>query len=181
MSGDARDDTDFDRLFALYYEELREIASRHLRREREGHTLQPTALIHEAYLKLSERPRIEWLEPVRFRAFVSKAMRQILIDHARGRATQKRGGDPVQITLHSELVGTEATSTVDLLDLDRALTRLGRQDPRLARVVECRFFGGLNARETAETLTISTSTVERDWARAKAYLHRLLAPVPTKN
>ncbi len=172
--------TEFDRLFTLYYEELREIARRHLRRERTGHTLQTTALMHEAYVKLGDRPEIEWREPVRFRAFVSKAMRHVLIDHARGRATHKRGGDAIQVTLQTELGGPEQTSPIELLDLDRALTQLGAHDPRLVRVVECRFFGGLTAAEIAETLGISTSTVERDWARAKAYLHRLLAPNPTE-
>jgi RNA polymerase sigma factor (TIGR02999 family) len=170
--------TEFDRLFTLYYDELREIARRHLRRERVGHTLQTTALMHEAYLKLGDRPEIEWQEPVRFRAFVSKAMRHVLIDHARGRATHKRGGGAIQITLQAEMAGADEASSIELLDLDRALTQLGDYDPRLVRVVECRFFGGLTAAEIAETLDISASTVERDWARAKAYLQRLLSPPP---
>jgi RNA polymerase sigma factor (TIGR02999 family) len=172
------DGSEFDRLFTLYYDELREIARHHLRGERIGHTLQTTALMHEAYIKLSDRPEIEWREPVRFRAFISKAMRHILIDHARGRATHKRGGGAVQITLETQMGAAEETSPIDLLDLDRALTQLGAHDARLVRVVECRFFGGLSAREIAEALEISPSTVERDWTRAKAYLHRLLAPAP---
>lgn len=167
--------TEFDRLFASLYPELREIARRHLRRERTSHTLQTTALVHEAYVKLGDRPEIAWREPARFRAFVSKAMRHILIDYARGRATQKRGADAIQVTLHPGMATADPRS-VDLLDLDRALERLGAHDSRLVRVVECRFFGGLTANETAEALEISTSTVERDWARAKAYLNRMLAP-----
>lgn len=168
--------TEFDRLFALFYPELREIARRHLRRERSGHTLQTTALVHEAYVKLGDRPEITWREPARFRAFVSKAMRHVLIDHARGRATHKRGGAAVQVTLQPGMAVAEPAWTVDLLDLDRALEQLGAYDDRLVRVVECRFFGGLTANEIAEALAISPSTVERDWTRAKAYLHRMLAP-----
>lgn len=168
--------TEFDRLFALFYPELREIARRHLRRERSGHTLQTTALVHEAYVKLGDRPELTWREPARFRAFVSKAMRHVLIDHARGRATHKRGGGAVQVTLQPGLAVADPAWSVDLLDLDRALERLGEHDSRLVRVVECRFFGGLTANETAAALEISPSTVERDWTRARAYLHRMLAP-----
>lgn len=174
---DTGGDTEFDRLFALFYPELREIARHHLRRERRGHTLQTTALVHEAYIKLGDRPELTLRDPARFRAFVSKAMRHILIDHARGRATQKRGAGAIQITLQPGMAIADPP-TVDLLDLDRALERLGALDARLVRVVECRFFGGLTANETAEALEVSTSTVERDWTRAKAYLHRMLTPGP---
>jgi RNA polymerase sigma factor (TIGR02999 family) len=170
--------SDFDQLFALFYEELREIARLHLRRERDDHTLQTTALVHEAYVKLSARPEIEWREPARFRAFVSKAMRHVLIDHARSRATDKRGGGAIHVTLVPGLDATQPEASVDLLDLDRALEQLGAFDERLVQVVECRFFGGLTAQETADTLEISTSTVERDWTRARVYLRRLLAPHP---
>lgn len=165
---------EFDRLFSLFYDELREIARRHLRRERSGHTLQTTALVHEAYVKLGARPEIPWREPARFRAFVSKAMRHVLIDHARSRATDKRGGGALHVTLQPGIGTAQQPSPVHLLDLDRALTQLGAYDARLARVVECRFFGGLTARETAEALDISPSTVERDWTRAKTYLYHLL-------
>lgn len=168
---------EFDRLFALFYDELREIARRHLRRERAGHTLVTTALVHEAYLKLSERPEIEWRESVRFRAFVSKAMRHVLIDHARGRGTRKRGGEVIHVTLQPGSVASEQPS-VDLIELDEALSQLASHDPRLERVVECRFFGGLSTGETAEVLGVSSSTVERDWTRAKAYLYHLLRDGP---
>lgn len=167
--------SEFDRLFALFYPELREIARRHLRHERSGHTLQTTALVHEAYVKLGDRPEISWRDPARFRAFVSKAMRHILIDHARGRATHKRGAGAIQVTLQPGMAVDDPSWSVELLDLDRALERLGAHDSRLVRVVECRFFGGLTVNEIAEALEISTSTVERDWTRAKAYLHRMLA------
>jgi len=166
---------EFDRLFALFYDELRDIAHRHLRREREGHTLVTTALVHEAYLKLSDRPEFEWGESVRFRAFVSRAMRHVLVDHARGRGAQKRGGDAIHVTLQTGGGwGAEEPPALALVDLDEALTTLAGHDPRLERVVECRFFGDLSIQETAEALGISTSTVERDWTRAKAYLHQLL-------
>jgi RNA polymerase sigma factor (TIGR02999 family) len=164
---------DFDSLFALCYDELREIARRHLRRERSGHTLAATALVHEAYLKLAERPEFAWGESVRFRAFVSRAMRHVLVDHARGRNTRKRGGEVIHVTLQPGVVGSAQPAT-DLLELDEALAQLAIHDPRLVRVVECRFFGGLTVTETAEALGISPSTVERDWTRARAYLHQLL-------
>jgi RNA polymerase sigma-70 factor, ECF subfamily len=164
---------DFDSLFALCYDELREIARRHLRGERSGHTLAATALVHEAYLKLSGRPEFQWGETVHFRAFVSKAMRHVLVDHARARFAKKRGGDVIHVTLQPDSVAAEQPST-DLIELDEALVQLGLHDPRLVRVVECRCFGGLTVPETAEALGLSTSTVERDWTRARAYLRQLL-------
>lgn len=169
---------DFNEFFSRNYEELREIARLHLQRESSGHTLQATALVHEAYLKLIQYEKSTWKESARFRAFVSKAMRHVLIDHARSRATEKRGGGVVHVTLVPGITAADAQSPVSLLELDDALTRLGGYDERLVRVVECRFFGGLSTRETAEALDISISTVERDWTRARSYLHRMLFAQP---
>ncbi|CAN5710200.1 MAG: sigma-70 family RNA polymerase sigma factor [Gemmatimonadetes bacterium] len=168
---------DFDGLFALCYDELREIARRHLRHERSGHTLVATALVHEAYIKLANRPEVEWGESVRFRAFVSKAMRHVLVDHARGRNTRKRGGEVIHVTLQPGLVAAEQPS-IDLIEFDDALCQLATLDPRLVQVVECRCFGGLGLQDTAAALGVSSRTVERDWTRAKAYLRQLLAGDP---
>jgi RNA polymerase sigma factor (TIGR02999 family) len=168
----------FDRLFASAYDELRDIARLHLKRERAGHTLQPTALVNEAWLKLSGRPDFPVADSNAFRALVSRAMRQILIDHARARGADKRGGAAVHVTLHTDVPAAEP-QPVDLLELDDALADLGRRDPRLERVVECHFFGGLSKAETAQALGVSTRTVERDWLRARAYLDQLLRAPPS--
>jgi RNA polymerase sigma factor (TIGR02999 family) len=165
----------FDRVFASAYDELREIARRHLRRERAGHTLEATGLVHEAWLKLAGRTDLPDHEVATFRACVSRAMRQILIDHARARAARKRGGAPVQVTLDIA-IGAVEPQPIDLIELDQALAELGRRDPRLEQVVECHFFGGMSKSETADALGVSTRTVERDWLRARAYLDRLLRP-----
>jgi RNA polymerase sigma factor (TIGR02999 family) len=129
--------------------------------------------VHEAYLKLLHRDDVPWREPERFRAFVSSAMRRILVDHARRRSASKRGGGVVPVTLQAEYVAVRP-GTPDLLALDDALRQLGQLDARLERVVECRFFGGLGVKETAQALGISLRTAERDWTRAKAHLRRLL-------
>jgi RNA polymerase sigma factor (TIGR02999 family) len=156
------------------YDELHRLAEQYLSRERSGHTLQPTALVHEAYLKLVEHgDSRDWQSKTHFQAVASRAMRQILVDHARRRASQKRGGDFVRITLASELPDTQAD--VDLLALDEAMTELERLDARKCRVVEMRFFGGLTAREAADLLDISPKTAEADWYFARAWLHKQLA------
>jgi RNA polymerase sigma factor (TIGR02999 family) len=167
---------EFDRLFAVLYDDLRAIARRHLRRERPGHTLVTTALVHEAYLRLEHRPEIPWDDRQRFLAFISRAMRRILVDHARRHGAAKRGGGKV-VTLQPAAAPIHPRST-DLLALDEALQRLGAKDDRLERVVECRFFGGLSSEETAEALGVSLRTAERDWTRAKAYLYELLKEQP---
>ncbi|TVP46732.1 MAG: sigma-70 family RNA polymerase sigma factor [Gemmatimonadales bacterium] len=174
--GDA-DRIAFNELFAALYPDLRRIALRHLRRERTDHTLSPTSLVHEAYLKLEHRAEIPWHDRQRFLAFISRAMRRILVDHARQRASFKRGGGNHPVTLQTGSVIVHPRST-DLLALDEALARLGERDPRLERVVECRFFGGLSSAETAEALGVSLRTAERDWMRARAYLHELLEERP---
>jgi RNA polymerase sigma-70 factor, ECF subfamily len=165
---------EYDRLFSALYEDLRQIAHRHLRWERPDHTLDATALVHEAYVRLCHRDEIPWRDPQRFRAFISTAMRRILVDHARRRGADKRGGGAVVVTLQPGSDAVESTSA-DLLALDAALARLGALNERLEQVVECRFFGGLSVEETAEALGISGRTAERDWTRARTYLHDLLS------
>jgi RNA polymerase sigma-70 factor, ECF subfamily len=174
---DDADHAEFDRLFAALYPDLRLIARRHLRRERVDHTLSPTGLVHEAYLRLEHRSEIPWHDRQRFLAFISRAMRRILVDHARRRVSAKRGGGEHPITLRTGAVVVHPRSN-DLLALDDALARLGARDPRLERLVECRFFGGLSVAETAAALGISLRTAERDWTRARAYLHELLDERP---
>jgi RNA polymerase sigma-70 factor, ECF subfamily len=164
-----------DRLFPLVYEELRDIARRHLRRARRGQTLNTTALVHESYLKLVKQAQHRWQDRAHFLALAATAMRHILVDHARARGRSKRGGGRVQVTLRPELAVVRESS-LDVLALDEAMRRLACFEPRLERVVECRFFGGMSSEETAEVLGVSPRTVERDWLRAKAYLYRLLTP-----
>lgn len=161
----------FDRLIALVYEELSRIASRALRGEAVGHTLTTHALVHESYLNLVVKSVGDWKSRAQFFALASKVMRRILIDHARHRRARKRGGGEVHVTLGNR-IGAEAPDFDQLLDLDAALTALADRDPRLAEVVEYRFFGGMTVGETAEVLDVSKRTVEREWTRAKAYLYR---------
>jgi RNA polymerase sigma factor (TIGR02999 family) len=164
----------FERLVPLVYDDLRGIAHRRLRSEREGHTLSTTALVHEAYLHLVDQATATWQDRAHFFAVAATVIRQVLIDYARSRGAQKRGGGAVRIPLRDELVGEEPRM-VELLALEEALAALARYDSRLERVVECRFFGGMSARDTAAALDVSQRTVERDWARAKAHLYRTLA------
>jgi RNA polymerase sigma-70 factor, ECF subfamily len=175
----ASERAEFERLFAALYDDLRSIARRHLRREHPDHTLAPTALVHEAFLRLEGRSEIPWRDRTRFLAFISTAMRRILVDHARRRATHKRGGDVQLVTLDPSVAGADPRPT-DLTALDEALSSLGSRHPRLERTVDCRFFGGLSAQETADALGVSLRTSERDWTRAKAYLHELLADAATR-
>ena len=164
-----------DELMPLVYDELRRQASRYLRKERQGHTLQTTALIHEAYLKLAGESEIEWQNRNHFFAIASTAMRRILVDHARTRHREKRGGNADDIQLDDALmIGAEQRS-VDLVALDEALVRLERLDRRQAKVVELRFFSGLTNEETADVLGVSNATVRNDWAMAKAWLHGQVA------
>lgn len=169
-SGDA---AALDRLLPLIYGDLRRIARNHLRKERSGHTLNTTALVHEAYIDLAQGGA-EWTDRTHFLAVASTAMRHILVDYARRRNAQKRGGDRVQVTLKKWMVG-EDQNTTDLLALSEALEKLGEKNPRLERVVECRFFGGMMVAEIADALGTSKRTVERDWTRAKAYLYQALS------
>jgi RNA polymerase sigma-70 factor, ECF subfamily len=162
-----------DRLLPVVHGELRRIASAYLRRERPDHTLQPTALVNEAYLRLAERGEVAWESKTHFLAIAANVMRQILVDHARARHADKRNGDRARVELDEALV-IAFERDLDLVWLDEALDRLGALDPRLARVVELRFFGGLTTKEAAEVLEISTATVEREWATARGWLRREL-------
>lgn len=164
-----------DRLFPLVYDELKRMARRHLRREREGHTLQPTALVNEAYLRLIDQTRVSWRNRAQFFGVASTMMRRILVNHARALAAGKRGGAAQRLSIRDDdAVSTEQDAT-DLLALDEALTRLAAIDERKSRVVELLYFGGLENREAAEVLGVSDKTVQRDWQMARRWLYRELS------
>lgn len=162
-----------DRLFPLVYGELRKIAHRHVTSRHKG-TLATTELVHEAYLKLVDQSRAQWRDRAHFFALASAAMRHVLVDRARARATQKRGGEQRRVTLDDEML-TVDNDAESLLVIDDALTRLAEFEPRLARVVECRFYGGLSEEEIAEALGVTVRTVQRDWSKARMLLSRVLA------
>jgi len=163
-----------EELLPLVYDELHRQAARYLRRERVGHTLQTTALIHEAYLRLIDQRDVRWQSRTHFFAIAAQMMRRVLIDYARAKYREKRGGDDVRLSLNeATLVATDEDS-VDLIALDQALERLAELDERQACVVELRYFGGLSLEETAEVLHISRATTARDWEVAKAWLRREL-------
>lgn len=163
------------RLLPLVYDELRALAARFLQSERPGHTLEPTALVHEAYARLVGDAAIDWRDRTHFFRTAAQAMRRVLVDHARARAAMKRGGDSQRITL-DEQVAVSSDRQVDLLALDEALEKLTTLHDRHRQVIELRFFGGLTIAEVAETLDVSTTTVEDDWAMARAWLRRELMP-----
>jgi RNA polymerase sigma factor (TIGR02999 family) len=167
------DEGALDTLLPLVYAELREMAHRYLGRERRDHTLQPTAVVHEAFLRLVKQRRVDWKNRSHFFAVAAQSMRRILVDHARARAADKRGGGQTLIALDAAPSG-ETPRTVDLIALDDALGRLEKLDRAKASVVEMRFFGGLTIDETAEALGASPSTVKRDWTLARAFLYREL-------
>lgn len=162
-----------DELFPVVYEELKRVAHRHLRGERTGHTLGTTALVHEAWLELVKVEHIRWPGRPYVLAAASQAMRRILIDYALARRAQKRGGGVVAEPLDDAIAMAESRGD-ELLALDEALARLARVNERYARVVECRFFGGMSVEETAEALGTSPATVKRDWTLARAWLNREL-------
>lgn len=170
----------FERLIPLVYDDLRGIAHRRLRAERNGHTLDTTAVVHEAYLRLAESPESTWQNRAHFFAVCARVIRHVLVDYARRRDAVKRGGDAVRVPLREELAGHKPRIAT-LLSLEGALASLERHDERMARVVECRYFGGLTVEETAEALGSSRRTVERDWTRAKAYLYRALEGTTPNN
>jgi RNA polymerase sigma factor (TIGR02999 family) len=164
----------FDELLPLVYSELHRHAARYLRRERPDHTLQPTALINEAYLKLIDQREVNWANRTHFFALGAQAMLRILVDHARTRQREKRGGEDEKLPLDEALTVAVDEKDIDLLALDEVLTRLEKKDQQQTRIVELRYFSGLSLEETAEALNISRTTAARDWAMAKAWLHREL-------
>jgi RNA polymerase sigma factor (TIGR02999 family) len=163
-----------DQLMRLVYDPLRDIAERHLYREREGHTLQPTALVHELYVKFADQRRVDWRDRVHFFAVAAQVMRRILVDHARRKKSDKRGGAAVPLTIDKALEVCEERD-FDLVALDLALERLGEIFPQQARIVELRFYGGLTIDETAEALGISAATISREWTMARAWLRRAMS------
>ncbi|WP_448990285.1 sigma-70 family RNA polymerase sigma factor [Luteitalea sp.] len=161
-------------LFPIVYEELRRLAASALRRERTDHTLQPTALVHEAFLRLAETPGASWENRAHFVAVAARVMRRVLVDHARGRNALKRGNGEIRVPLDDVDVAAVGQD-VDLVALDDALARLATLDERQARIVELRFFGGLSVPETAALIGASERTVKRDWQVARAWLTRELS------
>jgi len=162
------------KLLPLVYEELRRQAARQLRRERGDHTLRPTAIVHEVYLRLAREDRAEWVNRAQFFAVAARLMRRVLIDHARERNAHKRAGGWQRVTLADEVAG-DGPRDAELLALDAALEELATLDPRRAQMVELRYFGGLTLAETAEAMAISEATVSREWQLARAWLHHRLA------
>ena len=163
-----------DQLYPLVYEELRRIAQRALRRERTGHTLGTTGLVHEAYLRLADQTRLEYRDRAHFYGIAARAMRHILVDYARRHRAAKRGGDQRAVALDEAVLNIEDRAEA-LLGLDEALKDLEALDPRLGQVVQCRFFGGLTEEETGEVLGVTARTVRRDWLKAKGWLHHHLS------
>ena len=167
------------KLLPLVYDQLRAVADSFFRRQPANHTLQPTALVHEAYLRLVHQTDEKWKSRAHFFAVAAKAMRQILINHAEKRGAAKRGGDRQKLTLNEELTPAPQRE-VDLLVLDEALTKLSALSERMGRVVELRFFGGLTVEEVAHVLEVSKRTVEGDWETARAWLSRKLSEADTR-
>ena len=163
-----------DKLMPLVYDELHRQAARFLRKERQGHTLQTTALINEAYLKLIEQRSVNWESRTHFFAIAAQAMRRILVDYAKTTNRKKRGGHDLKLPLEEAMLVAAEEKSVDLIALDEALNKLAEQDERQARVVELRYFSGLSLEETAEALHISRATVATDWNMAKVWLYREL-------
>jgi RNA polymerase sigma factor (TIGR02999 family) len=161
------------KLMPLVYDEFRALAERQLRRERPDHTLQPTALVHEAYLKLIDQTRVDWQGRTHFFAVGAQAIRRILVDHARTHKRQKRGGGAAKVVL-DEAVALAPQRQEEILALDEALEKLAKLDPRQAQVVEMRFFGGMSVEDVASSLNVSKRTVEGDWTMARAWLLREL-------
>ena len=166
------DESALPQLIPLVYTELRRLAHRQMRHERGGHTLQTTAVVNEAYMRLIDLARVRWQDRAHFFAMSARLMRRILVDHARARNQLKRGGGAQQVTLDESLIGTAVP--MDLVALDDALQTLAKIDPRKSQVVELRMFGGLSVDESAAALQVSATTVMRDWRMAKAWLRREL-------
>jgi RNA polymerase sigma factor (TIGR02999 family) len=167
------DQAALDALLPVVYNELRHLADHYLRQERPDHTLQATALVHEAYVRLVDQTNISWQNRAHFFSVAAQVMRHILVDHARAHKTEKRGSGAQKISL-DEAIGFFAERNVNLVALDEALNELAKLDPQQSRIVELRFFGGLTIEESAEVLKITPGTVRYDWRMAKAWLHRAL-------
>jgi RNA polymerase sigma-70 factor, ECF subfamily len=164
----------FGKLMGVVYEDLRRLAAWQLQRERTEHTLQPTALVHEVYLRLVAQNPVDWHNKSHFFALAAQIMRHILVDHARGKFREKRGGGEASLTL-DEAIEARMPNEPNLIELDDALSLLAAQDPRKSQIVELRYFGGLSIDETADVLGVSTTTVRREWTLAKAWLRRELS------
>jgi RNA polymerase sigma factor (TIGR02999 family) len=163
-----------ENLLPLVYAELHRQAASFLRKERPGHTLQTTALINEAYLRLIDRRSVNWQNRAHFFAVAAQAMRRILVDYAKAKHRQKRGGDRIRLSLEGVTLVASKEASIDLIALDEALDKLAERDKQQARVVELRYFSGLSLEETGEVLRVSRATVARDWEAARAWLHREL-------
>ena len=163
--------TALEDLLPLVYAELRRLAASYLRRERVGHTLQPTALVHEAYIRLIDQTQVRWQNRAHFFGVAAQMMRRILVDHARAHEAEKRGGEFQKLSLDENLDAAGGERDVNLVALDDALNRLAEMDPQKSKIVELRFFGGLSVEETAEVLGVSDKTVMREWESAKLWLY----------
>jgi RNA polymerase sigma factor (TIGR02999 family) len=163
-----------DKLLELVYEDLRHLAGRYMRDERSDHTLQATALVHEAYMRLVDWKNVSWESRAQFFAVAAQVMRRVLVDHARGKNAAKREGSQQKLAL-ADAVSFASEKEFDVLVLEEALTRLEKQDPRQAKIVEMRFFGGLSVEEVAHVLKVSETTVKREWKMAKAWFQRELS------
>lgn len=166
-----------EQLMPIVYDELRRLAGRYLRRERSGHTLQSTALVHEAFLRLIDQNRVQWQNRAHFFGVAAQLIRRILVDHARAHRAQKRGAGAVVLSL-DEALGVPGAQDIDLISLDDSLVQLTEMDPQQGKIVELRFFGGLSIEETAEAIGVSPATVKRDWVMAKAWLFQNLSGAP---
>ena len=164
-----------DQLIPMVYDELRRLARGYMRREKQGHTLQTSALIHEAYLRLVDQKHVEWHNRAHFFGVAAQLMRRILVDHARSRSRAKRGGNAQMVSLAEP--SAVSLELAEVIALDDALKNLAEMDPRKAQIVEMKFFGGLTNEEVAEVLKVTTRTVEREWRKAKAWLQRAISKV----
>jgi RNA polymerase sigma factor (TIGR02999 family) len=164
------DSTALDELIPIIYDELRSLAAHYLRRERADHTLQPTALVHEAYFRLVDQKEVRWQSRAHFFGIAAQMMRRVLIDHAKSQGRAKRGGGRQKVDL-DQAAGLSEEQASEVMALDDALEALARIDPRKSKIVELRYFGGLSVEETAEVLGVSPNTIMRDWAMAKAWLY----------
>ena len=163
----------FDRLLPLVYDELRRIAGRQIRRRGAAHTLNATALVHEAYFRLVDETKVSWQNRSHFFAIAARSMRRVIVDYARERQAKKRGGDQVRVSMEPEEIAVRQQAD-SLLALDQALSSLASFGPRMAQVAECKLFGGLSEEEIAQALEVSVRTVQREWQRARAWLQRSL-------